>query len=57
MKTTKIELELQTDVDITLFMKNLLEQKYQQQFVIMRKQLTNICMIAMNKKKHIHFKS
>ena len=57
MKTTKIELESQTDVDITLFMKNVLAQKYQQQFVIMRKQLTNIYMITMNKKKHIHFKS
>ena len=50
IKTTKIKLDLLTVVNKILLMKKILEEEYQEQFVIIQKQRKNACMIMINQK-------
>ena len=50
-KITKIYYEILADTGMLLVMKLMLEEEYQELFVIMQKQIINICMIMINQEK------
>ena len=51
LKITKIYYEILADTGMLLVMKLMLEEEYQELFVIMQKQIINICMIMINPEK------